>query len=121
MLEQVERREYHTKVPAWIKKLMKKKEKKLGERDRHQRGGGGGDSGRGGESEQKTRCQFGNDSERAKKIQIANPQEGCMLQLTEHFRDLFHPGNVRNQEKPKLAYGTPMCLRIHSLGFCFAD
>jgi len=27
MLEQVERREYHTKVPAWIRKLMKKKEK----------------------------------------------------------------------------------------------
>ena len=30
MLEQVERREYHTKVPSWIRKMMKKKEKRHG-------------------------------------------------------------------------------------------
>ena len=26
MIEQVERRKYHSKVPAWIRKLMKKEE-----------------------------------------------------------------------------------------------
>ena len=74
ILEQVERREYHTKVPAWIRQMMKKKEKKHGDRDRHQRGGGGGGY------EQKTRRQFGTDSERSKKIVNANPKQGCMLQ-----------------------------------------
>ena len=37
MLEQVEPREYHTKVPAWIRKLMKKKEKKTQDRDNNHR------------------------------------------------------------------------------------
>ena len=64
---------------------------------------------------------FGTDSERSKKIANANPQEGGMLRMTEQFRDLFHSGNIRNLEKPKLADGTPMCLRFHALGSCFTD
>ena len=114
MLEQVEYREYHTKVPAWIRKMMKKKEKKHGDRDWYQRGGGGG-------GYEKTRCQFGTDSERSKKIANAHPQQGCIFQSTEQFRDLFHPGSIRNLDKPKIAYGTPMCLRFHSLCSCFTD
>jgi len=119
MLEQVERREYHTKVPSWIRKMMKKKEKKHGDHDRHQRGSGGG--GGGGRGSERTRRQFGSDSDRSKKIANANSHEGCMLKMTEQFRDLFHPGNIRNLEKPKIADGTPMCLRFHTLGSCFTD
>ena len=44
-----------------------------------------------------------------------------MLKISEQFRDLFHPGNIRNLEKPKIADGIPMCLRFHSLGSCFTD
>ena len=121
MLEQVERREYHTKVPTWIRKLMKKKERKPGRDQPIGKGhGGGGGGGRNG-GEEKTRRQFGNESDRSKKIQNPQAQESCMLQLNEQFRDLFHPGNLRNVEKPKLKCGTQICLRYHCIGYCFTD
>ena len=116
MLEQIERREYHTKVPSWIRKIMKKKEKKSSDRDTKRHGGGGGGGG-----EEKTRRQFGTDSDRSKKIANAHPQEDCTLKITEQFRDLFHPGNIRNMDKPNRNDGGQMCLRFHCLGFCFTN
>ena len=67
------------------------------------------------------RYQFGTDSEISKKIANENRQQGYMLQSTEKFPDLFHPGNIRNLDKPKIEDGTPMCLQCHSLGSCFTD
>ena len=43
MLEQIECKEYHTKAPSSIRKIMKKKKKKSSERDTKCHGGGGGD------------------------------------------------------------------------------
>ena len=54
-------------------------------------------------------------------MQNSNPKDGCMLALTEQFRDIFHPGNVRALEKPKNKKGIMICLRFHTLGFCFGD
>ena len=85
---------------------MKKKEKKSDhDQFRRERGYGGGGGGRRGGGEEKIRHQFGNDSDRSKKIQNQDTQESCMLQLNEQFRDLFHPGNLRNVEKSKLNGG----------------
>ena len=44
-----------------------------------------------------------------------------MLKANEQFRDLFHPGNIRNMENPSLKCGAQMCLRFRCLGFCFGD
>ena len=118
MLEQIERREYHTKVPSWIRKIMKKKERKSTERYNKPHGVGRGGGGGG---EERQRRQFGNDSDRSKKIANANLQESCALKVTEQFRDLFHPGNIRNMDKPNLNDGGPICLRFHCIGFCFTN
>ena len=51
MIEQVERGEYQTKEPAWIRKIMKKKEPSQNQDDQYTQGGGrngGGGNGNGG-------------------------------------------------------------------------
>ena len=125
MLEQVERREYVAKSPAWIRKLLKKKEKKNEDGDGYEgrnRGGGGGGRGTNRErGDRDKRRQFGSNNDRGTRIPNANTQDGCTLEPTEMFRDVFHPGNVRFLVKPKLKTGTEMCLRFHALGFCFRD
>jgi len=127
MLEQVERHEYHSKVPAWIRKLMKKEEKKLEDMDRYNRrgrGGVGGVNGGGGgrdRGNRYTRRQFRMINDRAIHVPNSNLQYGYMFELSEQFRNIFHPGNMRNFEKPKAKNGIMMCLRFHTLGFCFGD
>ena len=123
MLEQVKRREYVAKSPAWIRKLLKK-EKKNEDGDGyegHGRGGGRGGRGKRERGDRDKRCQFGSNNDRGTRISNENTQEGCTLKLTEMFRDVFHSGNVRFLVKPNLKTGTEMCLRFHALVFCFRD
>ena len=117
MMEEVERREYTGKTPAWIRKLTKKKEEKA----RTGNGSGGHRGHR--EGGRPTRRQFNNDddSERNRRIQNPNMHEDCKLRPNEQLRDLFHPGNTRGLTKPKLKTGAWMCPRFHGLGFCFKD
>lgn len=122
MVEQVERLEYHSKLPSWIHKLMKKNE------------------------ENKKTLTAKTDVTvdevtaaavttavievrdanlvkiiRVNHVQNTNSQYGCMLVLTKQFRDVFHPGVMRNLDKPKKKNGIMMCLRFHTLGFYFGD
>ena len=132
IMEQVERREYNSKIPSWIKKLVKKQEasKKpsferdpgYGQEGGGNNGGGGGGGGGGGNGRQKRR-QFNNnnDNNRSRRIMNPNVKENCKLKPNEQFRDIFHPRNVRTLTKPKFKTGGEMCLRFHSLGFCFGD
>ena len=45
----------------------------------------------------------------------------CKLGQNESFRDIFHPGNVRGMENQKKRNGSQMCIRFHTLGYCFDD
>ena len=124
IMEQVERREYNTKIPAWIRKLVKKQEaskKTVYERDPGNGTGSSGGSGGGGGGGRQKRRQFNNDQTRSRRIMNPNAKDNCKLKQDEQFRDIFHPGNVRTITKPKFKSGVEMCLRYHSLGFCFGD
>ena len=121
MMEEVERREYTGKTPAWIRKLTKKKEEKS-------RAGTGSESGHRGHNGHSsngrpTRRQFngGEDSDRNRRIQNPHMKEEHKLRPNEQLRDLFHPGNVRGLTRPKFKNGAWMCTRFHGLGFCFKD
>ena len=124
MMEQVERREFQTKVPAWIRKIMKKKENtQIDEGDKPQNtSGGGGDNNnrrrRFQENNRNERSQRGN---RGKRITNGNLHSSCKLAHNEPFRDIFHPGNIREFSKPVKKNGSQMCLRFHTLGYCFDD
>ena len=50
-----------------------------------------------------------------------NIREDYKLRQNEQFKDVFHPGNIRTLKKPKYKNGTEICIRYHSLGFCFGD
>ena len=100
IMEQVERREYNTKVPIWIKKLIRKQEaskKTMHDRD-HENGNGEGGSG--GNGRQKRR-QFTDDQARSRRIMNPSMREDCKLRQNEQFKDVFHPGNNRTLTKPK--------------------
>ena len=122
MMEQVERREFQSKVPAWIKKIMKKKEPPPhDEGDKNKNTGGGSRNG----MDKRRRFQEGDNRNqrggRGKRLTNANIQASCKLSHNEPFRDIFHPGNVRDMTKPTKKNGHQMCLRFHTLGYCFDD
>ena len=111
IMDQVERREYMCKVPHWITKLVKLREKKPENKS------GGGLSTR----------SFGKgrgidmDNKRSKRIPNPDQHEVCKLAENESYRSLFHPGNVKGLDKPKKKTGEFICLRCHTLGYCFPD
>ena len=107
MQEQIERREYNTKIPDWIKKLTKKRES----RDRDLGGG----------EQTPKRHQFQQFEGRKTKVFNSQTFEGARLKDDEQLRMVFHPANVRNITKPKLKNGHKLCNRFHSVGFCFSD
>ena len=110
ILERIERREYHTKVPRWISNLVKKREKKP---DQPENVNGGG-------KQQFKRRKF-DAEEKDKRVSNPDSVEGCRLAKDEKFRDVFNPGNVQNMEKPTTQDGQMICFRYHTLGFCFGD
>ena len=109
ILQQVERREYICKVPHWITRLMKLKEKKTD----YKLSGTNKSFGKG--------RSFDKDNERSKKVSNQNQYAICKLADNESYRSLFHPGNLRGLTKPTYKNGDPICLRCHTLGYCFIN
>ena len=93
MMEQVERRKYQTKVPAWIRKIMKMKEPTTNQDEEYNNGGGGGT--------RRFKKQNRDRGSRNKHILNAYICMECKLGQNESFRDIFHPGNVRGMENQK--------------------
>ena len=93
MLQQVERREYNSKVPSWITKLIKSCEQKpfpsndYG--DRYNRGGGGGGGNRGRSGDLKRRSfNNKNDSERSVRVNNSNQHDLCKIRSDESYKDI---------------------------------
>ena len=108
LLDQVESREYNTKAPAWIKSIVKKDKPTPDDNGNRK-------------SERKRRTFDREDNNRSRKVDNPHARDNLKLKSEETYRLVFHPGNMRDLDKPKLKNGAPMCLRYHSLGFCFSD
>jgi hypothetical protein len=122
MMDEVERREYNSKTPAWIQRLIKKSEQRTHQGDGFYDGRNGGGGGNGPPNNEKKRRQFDQGGEgRNRKIQNPHKIEAIMLRPDEQLKDIFHPGNVRNAPRPKLKSGYYICTRYHGLGFCYTD
>ena len=115
MMHQVERRQFPTKSPAWITRLMKKRE---AQKDLHRNtktgGGWGGDTNRGTKRRQFT------PKDSSKRVFNGKDVSAYKLKQNEQFRDMFHPGNIKGVTKPA-RNGDMFCLRYHTLGFCYPD
>ena len=88
MLEQVERREYQTKIPSCIRKIMKKKETSTTPEDNKiidSGGGSGGGQGGGGHR----KCQESRGNGCTKQANNNNICSECKLGNNEPFRDIF--------------------------------
>ena len=118
MMEQVERGEFQTRIPPWLRRLIKKRERKEPE-DSYNKGSDNYNKG-GGSSERGTRRQF-KEGDRQKRITSGNMGTKCKLGQNEQFKDIFHPGNIKGMDKPMKKDGCMMCIRWHSLGYCFED
>ena len=109
ILQQVERREYNCKPPAWVSKLIAKREKRHEKTPR----------------ETGKRRFFdedkGQDGNRPQKINNPSIAESCKLKDGEQHKYIFHPGNIRRIDKPMKKNGNQICLRFHCSGFCFKD
>ena len=77
-------------------------------------GSGGGQGGGGGRNLQEGRGNGG-----TKGVMNNNICSQCKLGNNELFRDIFHPSNIKGIEKPKNNNGQQLCLRYHTLGYCF--
>ena len=64
---------------------------------------------------------FEQDNDRNQKVINPNQMEICKLKADEQFKYLFHPGNIKSLTKPKKKDGEIMCMRYHTLGYCFKD
>ena len=58
---------------------------------------------------------------RSKKVTNSEIRGECKLADGEQFRFLFHPGNIKDMEKPKNGLGATLCMRFHTMGYCFRD
>ena len=108
MVYQIDRRDWVTMAPTWLNKLVKKKEKRPVEEETEQ-------------GRTKKRRQFKGEEDKARKIPNPNMREDLKLKHDEQYGLIFHPGNIKNLEKPKKSSGNPICLRFHSIGFCYND
>ena len=82
IIVQVERRLYHCKVPTWLIRLVKHRERRPGP----QRGGV---------------CRpYDGDGGGNKRILNPNQKAECKLSDGEQFKYLFHRGNIKSLEKP---------------------
>ena len=61
------------------------------------------------------------DGGRNKKIINPDQRGECKLSDGEQFKFLFHPGNIKSMEKPKNSQGVTLCMRYHTMGYCFKD
>ena len=118
MLQQVERREYNCKAPSWIQKLIKLREKAPQDDQNSGRGGSGGGGAHGGRNKRRS---FDQDNGRNQRVVNTKLSDTCKLCDGEQYRFIFHVGNIREIEKPKKKNGDMMCMRFHSLGYCFKD
>ena len=98
LMDQIESREFVTKIPAWIRKLVKKKEGKPQEVPNGRGAGGGGREDLSGQK----RRQFNKQEGRRCKTFNSNIMEECKLKKNELLRTFFHPSNTSALEKPKL-------------------
>ena len=139
VLNQIEKREYICKVPSWITSLMKKRESnRIEGNNRHSNFGGygvghggghgggrhGGNCGRGRGRNQRRSFISDQGGEQGRSIRIPNPTpcQSCRLAPHEQYKDIFHPGNLRRlTTRPKNRNGQQLCLRFHTLGYCFQD
>ena len=107
--QQVERREYNCKPPAWVSKLIAKREKRHEKTPR----------------ETGKRRFFdedkGQDGNRPQRVNNPSIAESCKLKDGEQHKYIFHPGNIRRIDKPMKKNGNQICLRFHCSGFCFKD
>ena len=58
---------------------------------------------------------------RNKKIINPDQRGECKLSDGEQFKFLFHPGNIKSMEKPKNNQGVTLCMRYHTMDYCFKD
>ena len=120
MLDSIERREYYAKSPIWLTKLLKKRAdgpKKIGDESNKRRSQGYGHSGQNSDDRKRRRFQ---PQDQSKKITNDNICQDCRLSSNEPFREMFHPGNIRTLKKPE-NNGVMLCMRYHTLGYCFSD
>ena len=108
ILEAVECKEFSLKIPGWIQKIVTMKEKKP------QGGPVGGPAGGG-------RRTPDGDGGRNKKIGNPEQHDSCKLRDGENFKLLFHPMNLKGMEKPVKKNGDMICMRFHTMGYCFSD
>ena len=62
---------------------------------------------------------FEGDSGSQKNITNPSAQPSCAIRDSESFKYLFHPGNIKELSKSTKENGDQLCLRFHTMGFCF--
>ena len=50
-----------------------------------------------------------------------NLSDKCKLVEGEQYCFIFHVGNIKDIKKPKKWNGETMCMRFHSVAYCFRD
>ena len=124
-MQQVERREYNCKAPSWLQKFIKLREKNAqNENERGARGGGSGGA-YGGRNKCRSFDQnkgtLDQDNDRNQQVLNLNLSEKCKLTEGKQYRFNFHVENIKDIEKPKNQNGETMCMRFHSLRYCFKE
>ena len=56
-----------------------------------------------------------------RKVTNTQPKNDRKLRHDKQYNLIFDPENIRNLKKLKKENGSPICLRFHSLGFCYSD
>ena len=87
LMDQIESREFVTKIPSWIRKLVKKREGKPQEAPNGRGAGGGGREDLSGQK----RRQFNQQEGRRAKIFNSNIMDECKLKKNELLRTFFTP------------------------------
>ena len=109
ILYQIDRREYHAITPVWLNKFINKRERKPQVEGEFKNG-------------HKKRRQFkGEGDEKMRRIANHDIKIEHRLRPDEQYGLIFHPGNLKDLEKPKRKNGDPICLRFHTVGFCYSD
>ena len=80
-------------APTWMNKLVRKKEKRPAE-----------------EMIDQKRLK---DEDKARKVLNSGVREELKLKQDEQYGMIFHPGNIKNLEKPEKSSGNPICLRYY--------
>ena len=70
---------------------------------------------------ERKRCSFAQDDERQNRVINASVYEDNKLAPNKMFCDIFNPGNIKGVDTPTNVKGKQLCLKFHTLGFCFKE